>query len=723
MITIISIIPIIVAAIAGAIGIFALLFSIRQKNLLQISFAFTALTVMLYGIVTTGLYNATTLAEAITAQRFQSVAINLFVISYFYFIIHYLKLKYWQKNFWFWLVISFIIMIPQLFIRNSLIWDLNNSTFHMVKIFGFTQIIIEANPGIITQITVFLGAIVFIFFNVLIIYHFRGHKNFLMEPLVISSLVLLITFLHDMFIALGFYDSIYVLELGFLVIIGMVTFLLAKNILDTLKTKEALEEANKALEIHKEELEKIVAERTHDFQYQAEFYRTLVNNIPIAIVSLDNNQRVRAVNPAFEKMFGIPLAEARNIDLDEVIVPKDQLDVARSLTERIMRNMNVYMRGKRKRKDGTLVDVEITGVPIIVGGQQVGGLGLYSDISESLKAEKALKDSEIYYRSLFEDSPISLWDEDYSAIKSEIDRLKVQGVDNLREYFSENPDIVYKLMHKIKVINVNQASSKMFKAKDKDELIHKKQNIFPPESLPSLGEKYAALAGDSMQWIGEMIHKDFNHETIYSVHHASIAPGYEDTWGKVFLSVLDITERKNNEMYLQYISSHDQLTGLAIRSLLYDRLTHAINQAERNHRMVAVLFMDLDGFKGVNDQHGHQIGDQLLVQLSQRMSRKMRKSDTIARIGGDEFVIVLENLSKIEEVEPVVKKAIEITNEPFVINDIQCRVTLSIGISIYPQDDEIAEELIKKADLAMYKAKAAGKGRYCFYNDESNLSL
>lgn len=717
MISLLSVIPIIVTGISGALGVFILLISLTKRiDKIQISFGCSAIAVMLYGISTTRLYNSSTLIDANLSQRMQIASIILFVLSFFYFVIHYLNISFWKKYFWTWIIIAFFAITPQIFIYHPLIWDTRKSNFHLIDFFGNMQVVNESEAGIITQITFGIGVIFFFIITVLVIKEFRGQKNKFRHPLFLSTMIIFIAFLNDTLMGAGIIKSIYTLEVGFLIVIGLIAFLLSRNIMDAITTKEALETANLALQIHKEELEKNISERTQAYQSQAEYFRALVDNNPIATVTLDNNQRILSINPAFEDLFGYSQEEALSQDLDSLIAAEDQFNEAKILTEKVLNSIRISDKGIRKQKNGSPVQVEIFGVPVIVNNKKVGVLGLYRNISDQIKAEKILQESEMRYRSLFEDSPISLWEEDFSPIKIDIDHFKSIGVKNFHEFFSSNPDIVLQLMEKIKVINVNQATIRLFNASNKDDLVGNLHNIILPESIPTNGEIYATLAEGEYQCIGEIHHKDFLGNNIYTVLRLSIAPGYEETWEKVFVSVIDITERKNNESYLEYLSTHDQLTGVANRSLLYDRLNHALAHAKRDQKMVAVLFLDLDGYKTINDLFGHLVGDQFLIQIANRLSANIREADTVARFGGDEFILVLENIKSVEAIQPISDKILNSIADPYRINDNYCQVTTSIGISVYPLDGSTTEELINKADTAMYRAKQLGKNQYKFFS-------
>lgn len=721
MISIISIIPIVVAGISGSLGLFVLFISFRRKtNPVQIIFGLTALTVTLYGIATALLYNSTNLIQATTYQRIQVSSIALFLLAFFFLITYYLDLSFWKKNYLPWVLISAITIIPQIFIKGPLIWNSQKSSFYLINFFGSIQVITESEPGIITQITYGIGFLAYLVITIIVTNAFKNTKDKFKNPLFLSTFILLFAFLNDTFFAIGIIKSVYILELAFLIIILFVALMFSKNILDAIATKEALELANIALQNHKVILEKTVSERTHAYQYQAEYFRAMVDNNPIATVTLDNSQRILSVNPAFEELFGYTREEALTQELDSLIAPEEQFEEARDLTLKVLGNQKISSRGVRKQKNGGRVDVEILGVPVMVNNTKVGVLGLYRDISNQIKAEKILKENEMRYRSLFEDSPISLWEEDFSELKKEIDKLKLNGVRDFHKYFSDNPDIVLGLMKKITIINVNQATIKLFKANSKEDFFHGIEKLMVDSSVAVNAEIYARLAEGANQHVSEIQHKDFTGKTFFTALRLAIAPGYEDTWEKVFISIIDITERKNNESYLEYLSTHDQLTGVANRILLYDRLQHAMALAARDLKMVAVFFIDLDGYKEINDQFGHLVGDKLLVQIANQLKKNLRESDTIARFGGDEFILILENIVDHKSVRPIAEKIRNTITQPYQIDNHECFITASFGISVYPIDGTTAEELINKADTAMYSIKDLGKNHYKFANNIFN---
>ncbi|MEK6806837.1 MAG: EAL domain-containing protein [Pseudomonadota bacterium] len=188
-------------------------------------------------------------------------------------------------------------------------------------------------------------------------------------------------------------------------------------------------------------------------------------------------------------------------------------------------------------------------------------------------------------------------------------------------------------------------------------------------------------------------------------------------------SFRDVTERKQAEAHIQKMAHHDALTQLPNRALLMDRLDMALEQARRNGSLVALLMLDLDHFKNINDSLGHSAGDQLLRTVAARLSGCARKTDTVARMGGDEFVIVLTDVKNRDTVERIVQAMVEEVSAPIVIESHELVVTPSIGISVFPDDGAHATGLLKSADTAMYQAKAQGRGNYQWFAPRMMLAV
>ena len=176
----------------------------------------------------------------------------------------------------------------------------------------------------------------------------------------------------------------------------------------------------------------------------------------------------------------------------------------------------------------------------------------------------------------------------------------------------------------------------------------------------------------------------------------------------------EVLEHEKTQEQIKYIAYHDTLTGLPNRNLLNELLVHSITLAERNNKCMAVLFLNIDGFKMINDSKGHGMGDQILQEVAERLLKTLRKSDVIARHGGDEFIVIIEELDNCSGVELIANKIINCFQEPFHLENQDYFLTTSVGVAVYPADGQTPDMLIKNADIAMYKAKENGKNQYLF---------
>ncbi|MBY0573857.1 MAG: EAL domain-containing protein [Undibacterium sp.] len=216
-------------------------------------------------------------------------------------------------------------------------------------------------------------------------------------------------------------------------------------------------------------------------------------------------------------------------------------------------------------------------------------------------------------------------------------------------------------------------------------------------------------------WQGEIWNRRKNGE-IFPVWQTITSIKNEAGETTNYVSVFsDITEVKHAQERLERLAHFDALTELPNRVLFKDRVTQALTHARRNHKKLAIVLFDLDGFKTVNDSLGHPIGDRLLQLVAQRLRHCMRAEDTVARLGGDEFAVLINELSDSDDAIQAAQKILEASQEAYLVNEHTVMVTSSVGISIYPDDTEDGNELIRNADAAMYEAKAKGRDTYCFY--------
>lgn len=248
--------------------------------------------------------------------------------------------------------------------------------------------------------------------------------------------------------------------------------------------------------------------------------------------------------------------------------------------------------------------------------------------------------------------------------------------------------------------------------------------IKPPECTIDIASVSKGVINSGSKWAGESYCRKKCGE-LFPIW-ASVSPigsDHEDGGADYVIIFSDVTSIKESKERLEYLASHDALTGLPNRLLFNDRLKHAIDRSSRSQSELAVIFIDLDNFKHINDTLGHGVGDDFLKIVSQRLLSCVRKEDTVARIGGDEFIIMMEHFSTSGDVAGIARKMLDAFKLPIEIDANTLDVTLSIGISMYPADGRDADTLIKHADIAMYRSKSTGKNTYNFYTPELTAQI
>ena len=266
----------------------------------------------------------------------------------------------------------------------------------------------------------------------------------------------------------------------------------------------------------------------------------------------------------------------------------------------------------------------------------------------------------------------------------------------------------------------NDAAAQMY-GWSREEVLGKPLLIVPDEGRPQSDNlRKRVLSGEKI--VQAELRRQRRDGTLLEIS-STMAP-LHDSEGKIYgylAIVADITERKAAEQRIEFLAHHDALTRLPNRMLVQDRFRQAIASAERNGSKVAIVFLDLDNFKSINDTLGHSIGDALLQEIASRLNECVRNTDTISRQGGDEFLIVLRDLPDIEATAPIIGKIKEQLQGPFCIDGNDLATSVSIGVAVYPQDGEDFDTLLKRADMAMYQAKEAGRNTYRFFDEQMNI--
>jgi diguanylate cyclase (GGDEF)-like protein/PAS domain S-box-containing protein len=336
-------------------------------------------------------------------------------------------------------------------------------------------------------------------------------------------------------------------------------------------------------------------------------------------------------------------------------------------------------------KDGRIIFVRTSSRPIYEGGQVVGITALMTDITERKRAEQALRQSEEKYRAL---------------------------VENIN-------DVFYTLDNQGNITYVSPVIERFSKYKVSDLIGKHFSELIYPDDLPALLDRFTRLLSGQLEpWEFRILDKDGR---IIFVRTSS-RPAYENGEVVGITTLLtDITERKQMEQKLRELATHDFLTGLPNRVLLTDRFIIAVALARRNKARLAVMSLDLDKFKTINDTLGHAAGDQVLKIVTTRLTGLIRASDTIARIGGDEFILMMLETKRMEDATTIAQKILDSFAEPLSIDGHQLVLSTCIGIAFYSEDAEDLETLIKKSDAAMYYAKGHGRNQFKFFSDSDVL--
>jgi len=271
------------------------------------------------------------------------------------------------------------------------------------------------------------------------------------------------------------------------------------------------------------------------------------------------------------------------------------------------------------------------------------------------------------------------------------------------------------------IIRVNAAFETM-SGYDAAELIGENPRILKSgRQEPEFYHDMWASLTTSGSWVGEVWNKRKNGDEYPEL--LSIRAVYDKADGAVesYVAVChDISDRKETEDRLQHLATHDELTGLPNRAYLTDVLSHTVKQAKRYDFTIAVLFLDIDDFKDVNDSHGHDTGDRLLQWIARRLEFQLRSDDIVVRFGGDEFVIVLPRIEDSEYASVVARRLLAAVREPYMIGSQKIRPSVSIGIAVFPEAGRAAEDLLRDTDAAMYAAKRQGRNTYRFHNPGMN---
>ena len=413
-------------------------------------------------------------------------------------------------------------------------------------------------------------------------------------------------------------------------------------------------------------------------------YRTLVEWSPHPVL-VHRQGIILYVNPAAVSIFGAAQAsELVGTPTRDLVHPdyRDQ-QTQRMRSIETQSPIKPMVESRFLRLDGSAFDVEVQGTAIVYEGQSAIHVVL-RDITERKLAREKLHLAASVFRHARE-----------GVVITDADMC---------------------------IVDVN-ASFSTITGYGREEVLGRQPDIFlpGPHSESYVDALWQGLR-DTGHWSGEIWSERKNGEAYAEMVTISAVLDEQGRTKNYVVLFIDITPMKTYQLQLENMAHFDALTQLPNRLLLADRLRQAMSQSQRRKQALAVVFLDLDGFKAVNDHYGHAVGDELLVVLSQRMKGALRDGDTLARIGGDEFVAVLVDLDQAEDAEPVLERLLQAAAEPVQIAQTALQVSASMGIAVYPRDGAHADLLLRRADQSMYLAKQAGRNRYRFFMEEAAQS-
>ncbi len=442
----------------------------------------------------------------------------------------------------------------------------------------------------------------------------------------------------------------------------MCILLIARDISEEIKAQEALKES------------------------QTKFSRVFTHSPDGIVIIRQRDGTILDINDAFVKVSGYRRAELLNQLVTELPIFGDEGSraAARNLLSRegSYTNLEVMFR----TRSGMDIPALVSATSMQLGADTCT-LCIARDIRMQRLTEERLRESEIRFRGTFESAPIGI-------LLVDIDGRILEA----------NLFAAELLAYKQEKLTGTHLS----------ELVPTEDRVFLKETLERL------LHGDETTSRSERRMICLDGTEIWTNFHAVIQRDEDSQHAYLIVQIADITETKNSQKRMERLAFYDTLTGLANRTLFQERLLHAIEHTRRRNASAALMYLDLDQFKRVNDTLGHEAGDQLLKEVALRLTECVRKEDTVGRSGGDEFTILLYDISTPSDAGVVAEKILQRLREPIHLSGQPLVVTTSIGVTIIPGDGNASNELMKNADLAMYRAKERGRNNYQFYSEEMN---
>lgn len=429
-------------------------------------------------------------------------------------------------------------------------------------------------------------------------------------------------------------------------------------------------------------------------------FRTMSDALPLGVFVADHDGNCNYSNAAYQEISGLSLEQTLGMNWSSAIHPEDRLRVMEDWRKAIRENLPLTAEVRFLRSDGTLLWTRLNAAALPDGSAAHGFVQTVEDISDRKRAEFVLRDAEDALFEARERAQVTL-----DSIGDGVLTTNLQG--NVT-YLNQ---VAEKLTGWARVDALGRPVTEVFKLVD----VVTHQSASNPAQRAIAEDRTVGLAMGTM-----LIRRDGADLAIED----SAAP-IHDRNGVVTGAVIVFHDSRTSHTITQqmtFLAQHDFLTKMPNRLLLMERLQQSIGLARRHRKQVALLFLDLDHFKHINDSLGHEIGDQLLRSVANRMVDSVRATDTVCRQGGDEFVILLSEIEQPQDAAHIAQKLISAFARPHNIQGHALHITLSIGVGIYPDDGDDINAVLKSADTAMYHAKTYGRNNYQFFRADMNAS-
>ncbi|PMP85617.1 MAG: hypothetical protein C0174_03870 [Thermodesulfobium narugense] len=406
-------------------------------------------------------------------------------------------------------------------------------------------------------------------------------------------------------------------------------------------------------------------------------YTKIFENISDIIIELSEDFKILSVTPSASKILGYQNYEIIGHSFYELVENKD-LNLVISALSNVNNDKHISFSIKNKKNISIIVSASISRTKY----DNTKYIVSLRDISEVSKVYKNLEEKERRFRILF------------NSINEAVLLFPIPTKGRFEKFIEINDTACAFLnMKKEEILNFT-IKDILAPGKEKNTLLEKL----------ILGEFENSIPAEFISKNSQNIFVEIDIKRFHI--------GDQDM---VLLIAKNVTEKKLMENKLNYLAFHDHLTGLSNRTLFSDRVQYEISRSKRNRTFLGVMFLDLDRFKDVNDTLGHKIGDSLLQHVSAKLQETIRETDILARMGGDEFAILVPDLKDKNEIRPLAKRILKLFENPFIVNNNSFKLGISIGISVYPYDAKNYEELLTNADTAMYSAKNSGGNKFIFY--------